>query len=113
MNNDALVIDGLIVELKFTADPTVKVIDSYQMNSKAKIKGFLRDLHETEAYKTFVEKTGFNRTFSSQVHEWAAHNFLYEKDYEVIRTKSVDINQKEGIKRRIIYFILSLLYRSK
>jgi hypothetical protein len=60
---------------------------------------------------TYLVKYGYNRTKSSMIREWKAHNILHKSSFEVNRTASVDLDQGESILRKILYAILSLFYR--
>ena len=55
----------------------------------------------------------YSRTKASYLREWKAHNTLYEWGISPERTGSVDLNDDESLLRRICYFFLSKLEKTK
>ena len=85
----------------------IHIIKSSRITKSADMKAVI------EIIRAEAEKLGFKykRSVSSWLREWKAHNFLSEKNYEVNRTSSVDLNEDETLLRRFGYFILALFYR--
>lgn len=60
-----------------------------------------------ELFKEHPEIASSGRTVKNMFYEWKAHNILYQKNYEIERTKSVDfeLNQKWWLK--IAYWLIA------
>lgn len=55
----------------------------------------------------------YKRTFNSWLHEWKAHNTLYNWGYKRERTADVDLNEDESFLKRFIYSILAIFENTK
>lgn len=65
--------------------------------------------------KSFGEENGYIylRSNKSWEREWNAHNLLFKWGIKADRAKDVDLNEDESLLRRLLYWILSLLYSTK
>ena len=88
----------------------IHVKDSYLIHDKTAIAEAVDSIIECPDFQQ-MRDLGFTRTRQSMINEWIAHNFLYYKGYQRDRTGSVDLNESESELRRLVYWILSILYR--
>ena len=88
----------------------IHIHNSYQVTKTEDMKMILETIMGKSFY-TKMTDAGFDRSKGSMLREWKAHNVLYQRNYEVNRTKSVDLDQKESIWRRFCYFFLSMLHK--
>jgi hypothetical protein len=93
-----------------TEGKNIHIHNSYQVKKVADMKRIIGDFMGKSFYGKMVE-AGFNRSAASMLREWKAHNVLYKWNYEIERTKSVDLDQGESMWRRFCYVFLSLLYK--
>lgn len=77
----------------------VHIEDSYKIKDKDKQIKILEYLHKS--YSWFKE-----RSIKSYLREWRAHNRLYKLGLFRRHTKDVDLNVKESMFRRFIYFFI-------
>jgi hypothetical protein len=88
----------------------IHIHNSYQVTKTSDMEMILSTIMSKSFYTKMTE-AGFNRSKDSMLREWKAHNVLHKWNYEVNRTKSVDLDQKESMWRRICYFFLSMLHK--
>jgi frataxin-like iron-binding protein CyaY len=84
----------------------IRIIDSYKIIKRKDMKSAIKQIRKQAASKGFIYK----RNNKEWVQEWRAHNLLYVLNYEIDRTKSVDLNEDESKSRKILYKILSFIY---
>lgn len=87
----------------------IHIQNSFLKKSKKEIENFLLKLRDTKEFQQ-LQKLGYARSLKSQLREWCAHNFLYYNNLFISHTKDVDLNQNENIFRRIIYYIIYIIY---
>lgn len=83
--------DILVIDRRLADDPNMTILDSYRITNKDDIKDILNCLL---AYENEFP-TNWDRTFTSMVTEWEAHNFLYRLHYQRYRTDDVDLNNAD------------------
>lgn len=88
-------------------NPCLHIENSNVITKKSDIWAALNYIHDTEEYKSLVE-SGYNRTMTSEYHEWVGHNVLYRLGLMKTRTGSVDIDNNEPKWRRVVYAFLSM-----
>lgn len=98
---------GVEVTFSYNDNPAIHIKNSYKVTNTSSIELILRHIHSSSEYLELV-KSGYTRTFASELREWKGHNFLYRIGLHRERTGSVDIDQNEPKWRRIVYAILSL-----
>ena len=84
----------------------IRIIDSYKIIKRKDMKSAIKQIKKQAASKGFIYK----RTNKEWLQEWRAHNLLYVLNYEIDRTKSVDLNEDEPKSRKTLYKILSFIY---
>jgi hypothetical protein len=85
----------------------VQVVDSYKIRKAADMKAIIKLLRAEAAKKGFKYK----RSESSWLTEWKAHNYMYDRNKERARTRSVDLNEGESRLKLLSYSAMALLYR--
>lgn len=90
------------------SEPNVHIYNSYAI-SKADIADWI------EQIKSAGEENGYTylRSNKSWEREWHAHNLLFKWGIKANRAKDVDLNEDESLLRRLLYWLLSLLYNTK
>lgn len=92
-------IDKLHIEV---SPYNIKIVDSYKVDNKKYMKECIKKiLYIAPIYQT-------KRSVGSLVREWRAHNVLYKRKWFVSHTKDCDLEAKENILKKIIYFILGI-----
>lgn len=83
--------DFIAVDRRMDSDPQMVVLNSYRADSLSLIEKLcsLLLMHE-EKYPT-----DWNRTLSSMSEEWQIHNSAYNMDYEIERSKDVNLNNND------------------
>ena len=84
---------------------SVNVENSYKIKKHSHIKDVVKYIKENFSEYTSVSKIDTHIL----VAEWKAHNLLYWLKIERDRTAHCDLNHNNIVKR-ILYFIMSLLY---
>ena len=74
------------------------------------IKAALENIHKDPLYQELKLKRGYNRTLSSEIREWKAHNILYKLHIRENQTKDTDFSKDESKLRKFGYFFLSAFY---
>lgn len=87
----------------------IHIRDSYLVKNDADKEFVLDTIIASEEYHKF----DYTRTKISYLREWKAHNVLYKWGIAPSRTASVDLNENESLFRRICYFFLSKLEKTK
>lgn len=87
----------------------IYIKDSYQIKNDKDKEYLLDTIINSNEYIT----GNYSRTKTSYLREWKAHNALYEWGVSPERTGSVDLNNDESLLRRICYFFLSKLEKTK
>lgn len=87
----------------------IHIKDSYQIKNDKDKEQLLDTVINSNEYIT----GNYSRTKASYLREWKAHNTLYEWGISPERTGSVDLNDDESLLRRICYFFLSKLEKTK
>lgn len=102
---EEIIIDNIKIQYEFNEGMNnCKVVNSYLITNIDTQSQFIQ--------KVITPCEGFNvRSVASYVHEWRAHNFLYNHNLWKSHTKDVDLNCDEPVYRRIIYCFLSILYK--
>jgi len=93
----------------FFSNNNIHIRDSYLVKSDEDKIEILDAIISSDEYI----KENHNRSRGSYLREWKAHNVLYEWGIAPSRTASVDLNEDEGLFRRICYFFLSKLEKKK
>ena len=88
--NDVLILDMRDDE----DDPTIKIYDSYKINDSNSIDKIINFLLEYEQ----ENPSAWDRTYDSMRYEMLMHNFAYFLNYQIERSKDVDLNNKDEIK---------------
>lgn len=99
--------NNMKVICKFSAK-NVQIVDSYKIRRPADMTAIIK-LIKAEAKKRGLK---FRRTNRSWLIEWKAHNYMYDRNIERIRTKSVDLNECESFFKLLGYFVIALRYKS-
>lgn len=87
----------------------IYIKDSYQIKNDRDKEYLLDTIINSNEYIM----GNYSRTKTSYLREWKAHNTLYEWGVSPERTGSVDLNNDESLFRRICYFFLSKLEKTK
>lgn len=82
------------------------ITDSYKVTSREDMREGLLGLRASLPQYYSVHK----RTMQSMIHEWCAHNLLYNLHIARSHTKDVDINDSLPWIVKCGYFFLSLFY---
>lgn len=98
--------DILVIDKRLSDDPDMKILDSYRITDVNDIKDILNCLIEYES----ENPTLWDRTLTSMVTEWKAHNFLYRINYQRCRTTDVDLNNEDEDVYNSI-FLRKMFYR--
>lgn len=105
--------EDIVLEIIFNYDPknlNIKIKDSWQLKYEYKdMRECLEYIRSTEEFIK-IESMGYTRTIESQEREWYAHNVLYNWGENTASTRSVDLDENEGLFRRFIYFLLWLFF---
>lgn len=80
----------------------VKIIDSYKITDRSKMKDVLYAIQ----YKH--PEIDFNRGYDDLIHEWVAHNRMYKWGIKPEKTKDVDLEFEESKCKIFIYKILGI-----
>lgn len=95
-------------EISFIATKnSIKIINSYKITKKSDMNAIVK-LIRAEALKLGFK---YRRSNSSWVTEWRAHNYMYDKGIERVRTASVDLNEDESRLKLASYKTMAILYR--
>ena len=95
------------VSFSYGDNPCIHIKNSYLVTKNEDIKSVLEYIRGLDEYQKLKE-AGYTRTPTSEFYEWKGHNVLYKLGYQRSRTGSVDIDQKEPMRRRFVYAILSI-----
>lgn len=89
--------NGLTVKV---TPENIAIINSYRIKSKKQMKIIIKDiLEKAPIYKG-------KRSIRSLVREWRSHNIFYNRGWFVKHTKDCDLEAKEALYRRVVYFFL-------
>ena len=92
-------IGGVVVQA--TPD-SIKIIDSYKIHKRKEIKeAMCKILQIASIYKT-------KRSINSFVNEWRCHNRCYNIGLFMTHTKDCDLESKQHLFMKIIYFIFGM-----
>jgi hypothetical protein len=106
MKTTIITSDGTWVECTIT--PTnVHIKDSYRITDKKTMKEIIAKIRN---YALVDFGNTYKRTEKQWLHEWRAHNLLYKLDYQMERTKSIDLDEGETSRNNFLYKVLSFLY---
>lgn len=97
--------DGEMLKVNYS-EKNVHVYDSYLVPAK-KIKAWVKQIKEYGENNEYF----YSRNIFEWICEWKAHNLLYRWNIKRSSTKDVDLDESETAKRKIGYFLLSILYR--
>jgi hypothetical protein len=81
----------------------IKIFESYKYNDRKHILNVLEKIRQ-EAADVGIS---YKRSNMSYMHEWLAHNWLFDKGLFKDRTADSDLNENESKFRRIVYWIIS------
>lgn len=98
---------GIEVSFSYGDNPCVHIGHSHLVESESAMKAVLNHIHRMPEYEKLLRE-GWSRSYDSELREWKAHNRLYKMGLFKSHTESVDIDQKESIWRRIVYWILTI-----
>lgn len=87
----------------------IHIEDSYQYQTSTEMQDILNAV--IVQYPTY--DICLNRSISSMIREWRAHNCLYWLHLWRSHTKDVDLNYPQKWYMRIVYYIISLFYGLK
>ena len=89
----------LIQDARSGNDPDIKIYDSYKIKDEQLQKEILDKL----LYYEEIHPSDWERTKTSMVNEWYAHNLLYNMNYKRERTRDVDLdnNDEETFKEKL------------
>lgn len=85
----------------------VQVVDSYKVRKPADMTAIIKMI-KAEAKKRGLK---YKRSNSSWLTEWKAHNYMYDRNIERARTKSVDLNEGEGFFKLLSYSAMARRYK--
>ena len=85
----------------------VQVVDSYKVRKPADMSAIIKMI-KAEAKKRGLK---YKRSNSSWLTEWKAHNYMYDRNIERARTKSVDLNEGEGFIKLLGYAVMACRYK--
>lgn len=85
------------------SETNIHIQDSFKITDKKAMQLILNDIIDKAAKDNIVYK----RNINSWINEWVAHNYLYNKNIEIVRTASVDLNEDEKLIRKIGYWFIS------
>ena len=87
----------------------IQIKNSHRVTKKADMTAIVSRL------RTDAKKLGYTyqRSNSSWVTEWRAHNYMYDKHIRRSQTASVDLNENESKAKLLSYSLMSLLYRGR
>ena len=91
-----------------TINKNIHIKNSYLITNDKIKRMILQEIN----YQLKNQNITFNRSFTSQLHEWKGHNTLYQWNYKRSSTQSVDINENESTMRKIGFTILSWFERT-
>lgn len=78
----------------------IKILNSYKIKTKKEMKKYiLKILDAAPLYQR-------NRSVNALVREWKSHNRLYNSGLFVEHTRDCDLQSKEALHRRFVYFFL-------
>ena len=83
--------DILVLDQRYLNDPNIKILDSYRITDPEIMEKVLDEIIEYER----DNPSDWNRTVSSMKYEWIIHNLAYSLNYEIGRSKDVDLNNKD------------------
>lgn len=88
----------------FVSSDNIKIIDSYQITNREKMKEIL-----LKAIEKATEEGYFtNRSLNALVKEWVSHNRLYQLHLFRGHTRDADFEANESKFRRFVYFFLGV-----
>lgn len=95
-----LIINDLYVNI---SENNIHLHDSYKINTTKEKKFILNEILEAD------NRVLQYRSFNSIIHEWKAHNVLYKLNFKRDRTQHSDIEFKQKLRFKILYFLISLI----
>jgi hypothetical protein len=102
-----IIIEVNNIQLETTISPNnVHINDSYLVTDHSSMERVCEQIRKLIATLCY----DFSRSNASWICEWKAHNFLFFIGIEKQRTGSVDLNEDEGMLKRIGYKLLSMCY---
>lgn len=95
--------DVLVVDLRDSSDPDMKIINSYVVDNKDE----MRDVIALLCLYEEMYPSSWDRTEDAMYIEWKVHNLLHSINYETDRTMDVDLNNAdETLYSNLIFKIL-------
>ena len=85
----------------------IHIKNSYIMRNKENMHEYLEAIRKGALINEGIE---YKRSNKSWIREWCAHNWLYDHNIKVDRTKDVDLNEDENFLKRFGYFIIYSLF---
>jgi len=92
-------------KIEYTYNPktrNVKILNSYRIKSKRRMRYFLYVIPEMQYIK---------RSINSCLHEWRAHNWLYDHGLFKKNTEDCDLTSNEPIRKRFCYWLIEKFYK--
>lgn len=83
--------DILIIDFSATDDPNFKILDSYLIEDR----DLMTEILEVIIAYSDLHPSDWNRSLESMRNEYIIHNILYNFNYEIDRTSSVDLNNAD------------------
>lgn len=91
MRDEVLENDILIIDYRQVPDPDMQILNSYRINDI----DIINEILEIICYYEKSDPSNWNRTISSMRNEWEIHNYSYMFNYDVTRTRDVDLNNAD------------------
>lgn len=83
--------DILVIDYRLVADPDMQILNSYRI----KDIDIINEVLEIICYYEKSDPSNWNRTISSMRNEWEMHNYSYMFNYDITRTRDVDLNNAD------------------
>lgn len=83
------------------SENVITIFDSYRISNDDEKRKIIHDI---------LSQMTFSRSEESLFDEWKAHNILYSWGWYVDRTKDVDFEANEALWKRIVYWLIALLF---
>jgi hypothetical protein len=85
----------------------IHIKNSYIMRNKENMHEYLEAIRKGAFLNEGIE---YKRSNKSWIREWCAHNWLYDHNIKIERTRDVDLNEDENFLKRFGYFMIYILF---